>query len=83
MAINSNHILIGLLIFLIFLVILFFIKLGKAGFADDKYIQKYEHARFLFERNRLNYKNLKKVCPNCSNVDYNRMKTMLQEGKIG
>lgn len=80
--INDYHIFGALVVVLIFLVVLFFIKIGISGFHNDDIKQKYKKAKFLHDNNRLTYKNLKKECPDCTNVEYAKMKTHLQEGKL-
>lgn len=79
---SDYHIFGTLIVVLIFLVTLFFVKIGVSGFHNDDVKQKYQKAKFLYDNNRLTYKNLKRDCPECTNVEYIRIKTQLQEGKL-
>lgn len=79
----NSGIMLGVLIcVLIALVILFFVKLGVAEFRTDDSRNKLVRAKYLFENNRLTFKNLKKECPGVTNVEYHKIKMQIQEGKI-
>jgi len=81
-SINDFHVLGVLIAVLVFLVLLFFIKIGIAGFSNDDIRIKYEKAKFLYDNDRLTFRNLKRDCPDCTNVEYNKLRLELQEGKL-
>lgn len=73
---NTWTVLISVIILLV-LVIVYVCMKTVGGFDNDYFNQGYEYAKILDKDNRLTFKNLKKGCPKCTNVDYNKYKNMI------
>jgi hypothetical protein len=74
-------ILIVAVVVLILMVLIYYSRPVSFGFQDDSFWQKYEYAKYLHENDRLTFKNLRKGCDTCTNVDYSKFKSMIEEGK--
>jgi len=69
------------LIALAILVLIYYIYTKyQAHFADES--KEYSVAKYLHEKNQLTYKNLKKRCPNCTNINYMEFKNKLKNNNI-